>query len=134
MQEFAYLRTYVCLLAGSNSRLIGRPDGHEGYLIPHLDEFDVENGNVEKKHHHKKKTTTKKPSAEHVHGGRQVVQERVDIVDPQHVRLEVPQTQTLTSASVLHDFNSVRSLPDAKIFCDLPIKWSDSCTVVHYAQ
>lgn len=100
---------------GSNSRLIGRPDGHEGYFIPHLeieesdefpDEFDVENGDVEKKHHHKKKTTTKKPSAEQMHGGRQVVQERVDIVDPLHVRLEVPQMQTLTSASVLHDFNS----------------------------
>ena len=123
------------MLAGSNSRLIGRPDGHEGYLIPHLDveeshefsdEFDVD-GDVEKKHHHHKKTTTKKPSAGHVHGGRQVVQERVDIVDSQHVRLEVPQLEMLTSASVLHDFNSVRFIAWSKYFL-----WFDAADQVEW--
>lgn len=96
--------------AGYNPHLLGRPDGHEGFNVPLLPEIEsdefLEPFGADKKHHHHKKTTTKKPSIEHVHGGRQVVQERFDIVDSQHVRLEVPQLQTLKSASVLHDFNS----------------------------
>lgn len=106
------------MLAGRNPHLIGRNDGHEGSFVPRLDDDDEiyyshesmveERVDVDKKHHHKKTTT--KPASGHVHGGRMEVEERVDVVDAQHLRLEVPQLQMMRSASVLHDFNSVRPL------------------------
>jgi hypothetical protein len=103
-------------------RLLGRPDGHDGGLqqkpssrgdagVPviadeYFDDFSFgldEDDSVEgdKKHHHKKMTTTRPQP----HVG-ELTQERVDVIDDQHVRLEVPQLATLRSATVFHDFTT----------------------------